>query len=157
MPASLRADFTYAWPTNEITVMGTEEATNVVHRRPIVEATEDDPPMHTAAPTLRVERGHAVPEEIGQILTTLADDNRRRVIVELAERPDEERLCASFDLPVSKSSRTHRWWVLRETGLVHQRDAGNRLYIRLRTEDLLRRFPGLIEAAIAAERNRLDE
>ncbi|MCK7622845.1 ArsR family transcriptional regulator [Streptomyces sp. RS10V-4] len=88
--------------------------------------------------------------EVGPILLALADANRRRVVAELAERPDEERLCASFDLPVSKSSRTRHWRVLREAGLVHQRDAGNGLHMRLRTEDLDRRFPGLIRAVIAA-------
>ncbi|MFI8191668.1 ArsR/SmtB family transcription factor [Streptomyces sp. NPDC085946] len=91
--------------------------------------------------------------EVGPILLALADDNRRRVIAELAARPDEERLCASFDLPVGKSSRTHHWRVLREAGLVCQRDAGNRLYMRLRKEDLDRRFPGLIEAVVTAERS----
>jgi DNA-binding transcriptional ArsR family regulator len=80
----------------------------------------------------------------------LADANRRRVVAELAERPDEERLCASFDLPVGKSSRTRHWRVLRESGLVYQRDAGNGLYMRLRKEDLDHRFPGLIQAVIAA-------
>jgi DNA-binding transcriptional ArsR family regulator len=89
--------------------------------------------------------------EVGPILLALADGNRRRVVAELAERPDEERLCASFDLPVSKSSRTRHWRVLREAGLVFQRDAGNGLYMRLRKEDLDRRFPGLIQAVIAAE------
>jgi DNA-binding transcriptional ArsR family regulator len=88
---------------------------------------------------------------VGPILLALADDNRRRVIAELAARPDEERLCASFDLPVGKSSRTHHWRVLREAGLVHQRDAGNRLYMRLRKKDLDRRFPGLIEAVVTAD------
>ncbi|MEV6011949.1 helix-turn-helix transcriptional regulator [Streptomyces sp. NPDC051976] len=88
--------------------------------------------------------------EVGPILLALADANRRRVVAELAERPDEERLCASFDLPVGKSSRTRHWRVLREAGLVYQRDAGNGLYMRLRKEDLDRRFPGLIQAVIAA-------
>jgi DNA-binding transcriptional ArsR family regulator len=92
--------------------------------------------------------------EIGPVLLALADGNRRRVVAELAERPDEERLCASFDLPVSKSSRTHHWRVLRESGLVYQRDAGNRLYMRLRKDDLDRRFPGLLQAVIAADRER---
>lgn len=91
--------------------------------------------------------------EVGPILLALADENRRRVVAELAARPDEERLCASFDLPVSKSSRTHHWRVLREAGLVHQRDAGNRLYMRLRKEDLDRRFPGLIEAVVTADQH----
>lgn len=88
--------------------------------------------------------------EVGPILLALADANRRRVVSELAERPDEERLCASFDMPVSKSSRTRHWRVLREAGLVYQRDAGNGLYMRLRKDDLDRRFPGLIQAVIAA-------
>ena len=88
--------------------------------------------------------------EVGPILLALADANRRRVVAELAEQPDEERLCASFDLSVGKSSRTRHWRVLREAGLVYQRDAGNGLYMRLRKEDLDRRFPGLIQAVIAA-------
>jgi DNA-binding transcriptional ArsR family regulator len=90
--------------------------------------------------------------EVGPVLLALADENRRRVIAELSARPDEERLCASFDLPVGKSSRTHHWRVLREAGLVYQRDAGNRLYMRLRKEDLDRKFPGLIEAVVTAHR-----
>ncbi|MET9759413.1 ArsR family transcriptional regulator [Streptomyces sp. NPDC006372] len=90
--------------------------------------------------------------EVGAVLSALADANRRRVVAELAARPDEERLCASFELPVSKSSRTRHWRVLREAGLVYQRDAGNGLYMRLRKEDLDRRFPGLVQAVIAADR-----
>lgn len=89
--------------------------------------------------------------EVGAILLALADANRRRVVAELAAGPDEERLCASFDLPVSKSSRTRHWRVLREAGLVYQRDAGNGLYMRLRKKDLDRRFPGLIQAVISAD------
>lgn len=88
--------------------------------------------------------------EVGAVLLALADENRRRVVAELAQRPDEERLCASLDLPVGKSSRTRHWRVLREAGLVYQRDAGNGLYMRLRKEDLDRRFPGLIQAVVAA-------
>ncbi|MCK8438523.1 helix-turn-helix transcriptional regulator [Streptomyces sp. D2-8] len=102
------------------------------------------------------ELAHPRAEElqVGPILLALADENRRRVVAELAERPDEERLCASFDLPMGKSSRTRHWRVLREAGLVYQRDAGNGLYMRLRKEDLDHRFPGLIQAVIAAGQAR---
>lgn len=93
---------------------------------------------------------HVEELEVGPILLALADENRRRVVAQLAERPDEELLCASFDLPVGKSSRTRHWRVLREAGLVYQRDAGNGLYMRLRKEDLDRRFPGLIQAVVGA-------
>ncbi|MFG2814572.1 ArsR/SmtB family transcription factor [Streptomyces sp. NPDC048410] len=98
------------------------------------------------------ELAHPGVEElaVGPILLALADENRRRVVAELSAHPDDERLCASFDLPLSKSSRTRHWRVLREAGLVHQRDAGNGLYIRLRKDDLEQRFPGLIQAVVAA-------
>ncbi|WP_405780391.1 ArsR/SmtB family transcription factor [Streptomyces sp. NBC_00859] len=85
----------------------------------------------------------------------LADPHRRRVVAELAVSPEDERLCSTFDLPVSKSTRTHHWRVLREAGLVQQRDAGNRLYMRLRKDELQRRFPGLVELVPADARSAL--
>jgi len=89
--------------------------------------------------------------DLSTVLAALADPMRRRVVLELAEAPGVERLCASFALPVAKSTRTHHWRVLREAGLVHQRDAGNGLYLRLRSEELGRRFPGLLEAIAALD------
>jgi DNA-binding transcriptional ArsR family regulator len=83
--------------------------------------------------------------DVGAIFHALADPHRRRVIVELARGPDEERGCSSFDLPLAKSTRTHHWRALRTAGLIHQRDAGNGTFVRLRREELERRFPGLIE------------
>jgi acetyl-CoA carboxylase carboxyltransferase component len=43
---SIGADLTYAWPTNEIAVMGAEGAANVVFRREI--AASDDPEVTRA-------------------------------------------------------------------------------------------------------------
>lgn len=89
--------------------------------------------------------------DLSAVLAALADPMRRRVVLELAQDPDTERLCASFDLPVAKSTRTHHWRVLREAGLVWQRDAGNRLMMQLRHDDLEQRFPGLLDALAAVE------
>jgi len=67
------------------------------------------------------------------------------VIAELAAQPDgTERDCASFALPVAKSTRTHHWRALREAGLILQRDAGNGTFVRLRRTEFERRFPGLL-------------
>lgn len=85
------------------------------------------------------------------VLAALADPHRRKVFVELAARPVEERLCSTFPMPVAKSTKTHHWRVMREAGLVWQRDAGNRLYIKIRREDLDARFPGFVDAIVAAE------
>lgn len=89
--------------------------------------------------------------DLSAVLAALADPMRRRVVLELARDPDTERLCASFELPVAKSTRTHHWRVLREAGLVWQRDAGNRLMMRLRGDDLRRRFPGLLDTLAALD------
>lgn len=89
--------------------------------------------------------------DLSAVLSALADPMRRRVVLELAKNPEVERLCASFELPVAKSTRTHHWRVLREAGLVWQRDAGNRLVMRLRADDLRQRFPGLLDAIAALD------
>jgi DNA-binding transcriptional ArsR family regulator len=83
--------------------------------------------------------------DLGTVLAALADPLRRRVVMQLLQRPADERACSSFDLPVAKSTRTHHWRVLRQAGLIRQRDAGNGSYVRLRTE-LDERFPGLLAA-----------
>jgi DNA-binding transcriptional ArsR family regulator len=83
--------------------------------------------------------------DLDAVLGALADPHRRRVIVELARAPDVERSCVSFQLPLAKSTKTHHWRVLREAGLIHQRDAGNGNHIRLRRAEIERRFPGLLE------------
>lgn len=83
--------------------------------------------------------------DLGQVLRALADPLRRDVIIQLtADRRDTERACASFDLPVTKSTRTHHWRVLREAGLILQRDAGNGTFVRLRRSEFEQRFPGLL-------------
>jgi len=88
--------------------------------------------------------------ELGTIFAALADPLRRRVVLALAQEPDDgERSCSSFDLPVTKATRTHHFRVLRESGLIWQRNCGNGRMNRLRREDLDRRFPGLIALVLA--------
>lgn len=87
--------------------------------------------------------------ELDAVLSALADPLRRRVIVELAAEPGTERACASFALPVAKSTRTYHWRVLREAGLIRQRNAGNGTFVRLRREEVTGRFPGLLDLIVA--------
>ncbi|MCX4728703.1 helix-turn-helix transcriptional regulator [Streptomyces sp. NBC_01306] len=94
------------------------------------------------------ELGHPSLEEmdLGKVLTALSDPLRRRVVTELIVEPgDAERTCASFNLPVSKSTCTHHFRVLRESGLVTDMDYGNRRGVRLRRLEVEQRFPGLLE------------
>ena len=93
------------------------------------------------------------PEEIelGAVLSALADPHRRRVIRDLVNDADgSERSCTSFGLDLSKSTRSHHFKVLREAGLVHQVDRGNRSEVTLRRGEIDDRFPGLL-ALIGSE------
>lgn len=83
--------------------------------------------------------------ELGHVLSALSDPLRRRVIHDLLHsEPGIERTCTSFGLPVTKSTRTHHFRVLREAGLVRQVDRGNMRGVTLRREDIEERFPGLL-------------
>lgn len=84
--------------------------------------------------------------DLGAVLSALADPHRRRVIHDLVNDAEgSERSCTSFGLELSKSTRSHHFKVLREAGLVHQVDKGNRSEVTLRRHDLDARFPGLLE------------
>ncbi|MCC5575531.1 helix-turn-helix transcriptional regulator [Microtetraspora sp. AC03309] len=83
--------------------------------------------------------------DLGKVFRALADDSRRRVVAELAADPeDRERACGSFDLPVKKAARTHHFRVLREAGLITQRDHGNGSAVSLPRQDIERHLPGLL-------------
>lgn len=92
---------------------------------------------------------------LGAVLTALADPHRRRVVAELAgAEEDVEHTCSSFALTVTKSTATHHFRVLGESGLIQLTDYGNRKGVLLRRAEIDRQFPGLL-ALLVDERNGL--
>ena len=87
--------------------------------------------------------------ELGAVLHALSDPVRLRIVAELA-RTESEYTCGSFALPVTKSTCTHHFKVLREAGVIHQRPQGTTRLNRLRREDLEARFPGLLATILQA-------
>ncbi len=49
---------------------------------------------------------------------------------------------------VAKSTMTHHWRVLRDSGVIWQRPQGRENMISLRREDLDARFPGLLDTLL---------
>ncbi|WP_067672607.1 ArsR/SmtB family transcription factor [Nocardia miyunensis] len=90
--------------------------------------------------------------DLSAVLHALSDKNRRSVIAQLAaEPPGTEQFCSVFGLPWATSTRTHHFRVLRNAGLIWQRDVGNGRMTRLRRDDMDRAFPGLLDAILAAD------
>jgi DNA-binding transcriptional ArsR family regulator len=88
--------------------------------------------------------------QIDTVLAALADPLRRRIVRQLSEGT-EAQTCGAFDLPVTKSTSTHHFRVLREAGVITQHYRGNQILNGLRTDDLEIRFPGLLQAILTAE------
>jgi len=84
------------------------------------------------------------------IFVALSDTVRLGVVLVLA---NTEEVTSGFlrpDLP--KSTLTHHFKVLRESGLVRTRMEGTQRFLSLRRAEMERRFPGLIEPILAALR-----
>jgi DNA-binding transcriptional ArsR family regulator len=97
--------------------------------------------------------GHPPTEEIelAGVLQALSDPMRLRIVMALAV--GEELSCKSIDLPVVKSTCTHHFRVLREAGVISQRQEGTSRLNSLRRADLDTRFPGLLDAVLGALRD----
>ncbi|WP_329454083.1 ArsR/SmtB family transcription factor [Streptomyces sp. NBC_01497] len=92
------------------------------------------------------------------VLAALADPLRLAIVGRLAEvGQSAEPACVSFALPVSRSTQSGHFKVLREAGVIRQRDEGTRRLNRLRREDLDARFPGLLDVVIAQAPKSLPE
>jgi DNA-binding transcriptional ArsR family regulator len=93
------------------------------------------------------------------VLHALSDPMRLIVVRTLAASPDEVA-CSDVPLPVTKSTTTHHFRVLREAGVIRQVYRGTSKMNALRRDDLDALFPGLLGHVLAAadgQAARLDE
>jgi len=80
------------------------------------------------------------------VLYALSDEVRLGIVRQLAARG--EQACGVFEVDRPKSSLSHHFRVLRESGLVTTRREGKTLLNTLRVEDVEARFPGLLGAVL---------
>ncbi|QUX31867.1 helix-turn-helix transcriptional regulator [Nocardiopsis akebiae] len=99
----------------------------------------------------RLEHPSAGEIRVETVMHALADPVRLRIVRELA-RGHDDMACIAFELPVSKSTSTHHFRVLREAGVIRQYYEGTSRMSCLRREDLGARMPGLLEAVLRAAR-----
>ena len=95
---------------------------------------------------------HPEPEQIQleNVLFALGNPLRLSIVRRLAD--GSELSCNALrPADVVKSTMTHHWRVLRDSGVIWQRAQGRENMISLRREDLDARFPGLM--AILLKKN----
>ena len=89
--------------------------------------------------------------DLATILRTVGDPVRLAIVQDLLDRG--ERICttlnASIDIPASTLSYHLR--LLREAGVTRTRAVGTERHVSVRSDDLERLFPGLLEV-LAAKR-----
>jgi DNA-binding transcriptional ArsR family regulator len=108
-----------------------------------------------AAVTDIATTGRALPHpgreqiRLESVLHALSDPIRLEIVRELAAR-EAELSCSQFDLPVTKSTTTHHFRVLRESGVIRQVYRGTAKMNGLRRGDLEDLFPGLLDSLLAA-------
>ncbi|WP_329280611.1 ArsR/SmtB family transcription factor [Streptomyces sp. NBC_01451] len=114
--------------------------------------------MTTAAPA---PSGRDLPHPVREgirlegVLHALSDPMRLQVVRELAATGDELS-CSHFVLPVTKSTTTHHFRVLRESGVIRQVYRGTAKMNGLRRDDLDDLFPGLLDSVLSAAARQAD-
>ncbi len=83
---------------------------------------------------------------LAAVLYALSDEIRLEIVRQLAAKG--ELACGVFEVDRPKSSLSHHFRVLRESGVVATRKEGKTLMNALRKEDLAARFPGLLKAVL---------
>ncbi|MDQ5861584.1 MAG: helix-turn-helix domain-containing protein [Actinomycetota bacterium] len=84
------------------------------------------------------------------VMAALADPLRLTIVRKLMlESEAYDHTCGWFGFDRPKSSLTHHFRALRDAGLIRQRQYGLERRSRLRTEELNKRFPGLLDLITA--------
>src|SRR3954453_8318491 len=82
------------------------------------------------------------------VMAALSDPMRVAIVRTL--EAEGERTCGTFDLGISKATRSHHFRVLREAGITHTRPAATHRRLSLRREAVDERSPALLDAVLAA-------
>ncbi|WP_433246253.1 ArsR/SmtB family transcription factor [Streptosporangium sp. CA-135522] len=88
--------------------------------------------------------------QLEEVLAALGHPIRASIVRKLSSS-GKETFCGEIVPGVPKSTLTHHWRVLRESGVIRQRPSGRKLYITLRRDDLDARFPGLLDLLLSEE------
>lgn len=87
------------------------------------------------------------------VLYALGDPVRLEIVKCLATKGEQP--CAALNFSIPKSTMSHHFKVLRESGAIYSRKQGTQHLNSLRRADLDALFPGLLDAVLQADRSYL--
>jgi DNA-binding transcriptional ArsR family regulator len=89
--------------------------------------------------------------QLSEVLHALADPVRLEMVQRLAENTGDENCIGVTDgITIHKSTVSHHFRVLRESGITSTRVDGRNRYVQIRREALDERFPGLLDSVLNA-------
>jgi len=88
--------------------------------------------------------------DLSAVLEALSEPTRRDIVLRLLS--EGESPCQAFDGVAPKTNLSYHYARLREAGITRTRIAGPYRMISVRVDDLAARFPGLLDAIVAAAR-----
>lgn len=103
--------------------------------------------------TARMTPNHPERDQIRLENVLAALGNPLRLTVVRALAAGDERACSAVLQGIPKSTLTHHWRVLRDSGVIWQRPYGRENLLSLRRDDLDARFPGLLDSLLGAVLN----
>lgn len=87
--------------------------------------------------------------ELHRVLAALGDPVRLDIVRQLAARGEVP--CGGFNFGLAKSTLSHHFKVLRESGVVASRPEGTSLLNYINRNELEQQFPGLLDGVLGAE------
>jgi len=81
------------------------------------------------------------------VLYALSDPTRLAIVRSLSD--GAEMMCGDFKFAIAKSTLSHHFRVLRDSGVIFTRPEGTQNLNSLRRDDLEARFPGLLQAVLS--------
>jgi DNA-binding transcriptional ArsR family regulator len=80
------------------------------------------------------------------VLYALGDPIRLEIVRQLAAKGEQN--CCDFEFAIARSTMSHHFKILRESGVILSRKSGTQHLNSLRQQDLDERFPGLLTAVL---------
>lgn len=88
--------------------------------------------------------------ELSSIFEAVSDPIRRKILLKLSELGEAN--CSTFLIYAPKTNISYHISKLREAGITHTRLEGTQKFLTIRSEDLERKFPGLLDTILRSAR-----